>query len=288
MSHKRAARTTLAVLGAAFTLVTACSLTTDLDGFSSGGLPADGGEGGSLSDVPIVTNPDGGPMREGGSNEAGPTIDGGGGCPQKPIALCEGFDTDETANGWQVITSNGATANVITASGQRGLLLTVPKADVGGSDAIAFWSKAIDKVVSKLSFDVDMIYDQRTLNPSEYHVLFEIRVNKPDAKYTLIYITVPGDTTNGWVIQDFPPGSDTLDYHPIPDAISENVQHHIHWDVAVGGKANLIVDGAIVDSHDTPAFFQPGTVNVSIGVTLSQVPTTPINVGYDNLVFTGE
>ncbi|MFO0735600.1 MAG: hypothetical protein U0270_06965 [Labilithrix sp.] len=40
--------------------------------------------------------------------------------------------------------------------------------------------------------------------------------------------------------------------------------------------------------HVSPAFLKAGLPGISVGVTLSTVPTTPIDVGYAHLVFTGE
>lgn len=272
-------------LACAIVLVGACTLTTSFDGYRSGGLPdgtSSGGEGGST-----LVGPDGSTSGEAGLRPEGGADGGpfgeGGACPDKPVALCEEFDSDEK-NGWEVVVEGAATVRTERSpEGEPGLRAVVQKTEPGATAPIAYWQKKFQKTVSKLSFDVDLIYDNHVVNAGEYHIVFVIGLDH-GATYNLLYVTIP-DEKNGWAIQDFP-SSGLIDYRVVD--VPEKVRHHVHFDAEAGGRARFVVDGMTQQDNVSPAFLKAGLPSISVGVTLSTVPTTPIDVGYAHLVFTGE
>jgi len=99
----------LAFAWIAIAIPTACSLTS-LDGFSGGAPDAaldttttDGGPG---ADAVFVPPSDA--RSDARSDGAGPGVV----CPQKPVALCEPFATDEKTNGWEISQGGGATVGI--------------------------------------------------------------------------------------------------------------------------------------------------------------------------------
>lgn len=258
----------------------ACTLTTDLDGFVGGPSDASRAETGSADD----TSQDGTtPIPEAGTDVTSPALEAGS-CPDKPVALCEEFLTDEKANGWEVVQMAGGTTTVLPDDGgARGLAAIVPVTTAGDAP-VAFWQRAFEKTVSKISFDADFGYDVRPTHSGEYHIMFAIRLDH-GATWNLLYLTDHPDH-NGWAIQDFPQHDGAIDYRAIQ--VSPGGPHHVHVDVAVGGTASFAVDGTVVSANPTPGFVLAGTPTLMLGITLSGVPTTPLAVGFEHVVFTGE
>jgi len=107
------------------------------------------------------------------------------------------------------------------------------------------------------------------------------------ATWNLIYLSVHPDK-NGFVLQDFTQaGAGAIDFQvvDIPPGLTA---HHLHFDVAVGGRTHFAIDGVQLQDYVTDGFMQAGTPSIYAGVSLSTIPATPIAVGFANLVFTGE
>jgi hypothetical protein len=264
-------------------VVGACSLTTDLDGFSGGSHdgggpgPAPGSDGGGVVNVP---GRDGSaPPSEAGSEAGTPAT-----CPNKPVVVCEEFDSDEKKNAWTVTQANGASIGVTTTPwGERGLLVSAPQT-ASGDAPFAHWEKDFEKTVSKMSLEIDLQYDQIPVNPGEYHNTFAVRVDH-GATYNIVYLTV-GSGAAGWAVQDFPSHDGDLDYRIVP--VAPNQRHHVHFDIEVGGRSRFVVDGVTQADNPTPAYVLAGTPKLYVGVTVYGVPSTEMTTGFAHLVFTGE
>jgi len=270
-------------------LLCSCSILTDFGELSGGsrgaGLLPDSGTDGRPIDP---TSPEGGPAFEAGTIDAG--FDGSGinpdTCPKATVALCETFDGDEKKNGWTVVAEGGASIAVKLVGNQLALVTSVPKRD-SGPFPTAFWMKGFEQTVTRLSFDADMIYDRRTAAAPEYHILFQVKLQHPGDGFNLFYVTVPeGTTANGFALQAFNPASNGLEYKQVD--ILPGALHHVHWDVAVGGRSHFVLDGKQLVDIVTPAFVSAGKPTLLLGVTFSEVPTTPIELALDNVVFVAD
>jgi hypothetical protein len=262
-------------------VVGACSLTTNLDGFTGGAKDAGAApgpapapsEGGALQDVLVV------PIAEGGSEAATPAA-----CSDKLAAVCEEFDADETKNGWTVTQLNGASIGLATAPwGEHGLVVTTP-ATASGDAPVAYWEKKLEKTVSKMTLEVDLQYDQIPTNPGEYHNTLAVRVDHGDT-YNIIYLSI-GSGAVGWAVQDFPSHDGGLDYRVVP--VSPNQRHRVHFDIEVGGRSRFAVDGVTQADNPTPAYFLAGQATLDVGVTVYGVPSTEMTMGFAHLVFIAE
>lgn len=260
----------------------ACSLSVDLTGLSSGEGPEAGppGEGppvdGAPPDAPTVA-------RDGGGGGVGGEGGRDGACPEKLVALCEDFEGNETKNGWEVVQRSGGTAQVTTApNGERGLSAIVPKVDTGDGPA-AYWSKAFDKTVSKISVDLDLQYGP-VPSSGEYHTTIMVRIDHGPT-WNLAYFNVAAPP-NGFAVQDFPVHADNIDYQLVD--VSPNQPHHLHFDVEVGGRSRFAVDGVTQKDNPTPSFFQAGQPTLMVGVTGGTVPASGLALGCAHVVFTGE
>ncbi|MBX3231169.1 MAG: hypothetical protein KIT84_09530 [Labilithrix sp.] len=263
-------------------LLGACSVLTDLDGFTGGGSASPDG-------APPSTDVDAGaPVGDAGAPlEASviPGVDAGFDaatftCPTAAIAICETFDRDAEEGGWSVTAQGGAAIGRKDFLGQPALVTSVP-AKESGNPPVAFWHRSFERTVSKLSFDADMAYDNRTAASPEYHVLFQVRLQHGES-FNLLYVTVPSDG-NGFALQEFKPTPGQLDYRVID--IPPGGVRHVHWDVEIGGRTHFDIDGKQVVDIATPPYVSAGQPTVLLGVVLSEVPTTPIELALDNVVF---
>jgi hypothetical protein len=264
-------------------VVGACSLTTDLDGFTGG--THDAGTGrvttppGSDAAVVDARVEDGRAPTDGGAEAGAPPT-----CPDEPVAVCEEFDSDEKKNAWTVTQLNGASIAPATAPwGEHGLVVTTPKT-ASGDAPVAFWEKKFEKTVSKMTLDVDLQYDQIPINSGEFHNTFAVRVDH-GTTYNIIYLTI-GAGASGWAVQDFPSHDGDLDYRVVP--VSPNERHHAHFDIEVGGRSRFAVDGVTQADNPTPAYFLAGEPTLYLGVTVYGVPSTEMTMGFAHLVFTAE
>lgn len=264
-------------------VIGACSLTTDLDGFTNG--PKDAGP--NPADVGTSSSLDGmAPPGVDGSTAMDSGTDGGApaSCPQKPVSICEEFDADEKKNGWLVAQTGGASIGPATAPwGEHGLLVTIPKADTGDLPN-AYWEKRFQATISKFSFDVDLEFDQIPTNVGEYHNVVGVRIDHGNT-YNVVYLTI-GTASIGYAVQDFPAHDGDIDYRGI--TLAPGARHHLHFEAAVGGASRIVIDGTTQADNPTPAFFQAGQPTTAVGITLSGLPTTSMAIGYGHLIFTGE
>lgn len=266
--------------GIAAVFAAACSLTTDLDGFAvgtkdAGPRPSDGG----ATDGTTTSSVDSSAAFEAGA-DAAPRPE----CPDKPVSLCEEFESDEKKNGWQVTQAGGATVAPATAPwGEHGLVVTIPKAE-SGDIPNAFWAKKFSPQVSKLTLDLDLQYDQIPTNAGEYHNTLAVRVDHGDT-YNIVYLSI-GTASIGYVVQDFPGHDGDIDYRGL--TLPPGVRHHVHVEIAAGGASRIAIDGEVKTDHPAPAFFRAGQPTLLVGITLSGVPSTPMTMGYAHLAFSGE
>ncbi len=260
---------------AALAVGAGCSLLTDFDALDAAKVTA---EAGPAVDAMTADRSD-----EPQPNEASTGSDAAA-CPMTATAFCDDFERSDVLGNWTRTSSNdGGTLEIEGVLGARHLKSSIVGSDGGGAPS-AVLLKQLAGIVTRVSLECDLSYDQRPLFQNDGNILLVVIIDNGADKFQLIYLDVKRDES-AFVLQDPTATVPIIDYRAVA---FEPGLHHIGMDMTVGGRTRLRVDGLTLLDIPTPAFMQSGTPALQVGISGGADPSSPLTLTADNVVFSAD
>lgn len=265
------------VLGASF--LTACVLTTDLDGFAGASPPDGGPEASSAADG----GGDAGPQGAGDASDAEAGASSGfcRGLTPAPL-FCEDFDDAPLTQRWDEVhvPASGVLAldDSVSTSASRSLFFRVPAASTG--DPTGFVRRSFPSTASKITLTFDLRIDVAPPDNNQSYAAQINVVTKSGEVRAYLHIGTGVTAMQPWENGTFPGDIN------MPALTSEFTRVSIALVLAKGASTLRVTYNGVqvVPITALGAAWEPGVPSLYLGATYVNSPVVERAFHYDNVV----